>query len=128
MAFEIAFLIGRIIVGLFYIMGGVNHFRNHEGMVRFSKTRGLYKPRLLVPLSGVFMILGGLSLLLGKYVLTGVVLLNIFLFVGAFKFHNFWKFPEDQRMTEMSNFMRNAALFGANLMFLVIEVPWALSL
>jgi len=42
--------------------------------------------------------------------------------------HNFWKI-EDQnmKMTEMVSFMKNMALLGADLMFLAISEPWALS-
>ena len=128
MAYDIAFLIGRILVGGYFLMSGFNHLSKMEMMTGYTKSKGLPMAGLMVPLSGVMMMLGGLSFLLGLYPLIGVILIVTFLVVASFKMHNFWAAPEDQKMAEMSNFMKNMGLIGSILMFLAIETPWALSL
>ena len=128
MAYEIAFLIGRILVGVYFLMMGANHFMKREMMVGYSKSKGVPMAGVAVPVAGIMLLLGGLSFLLGVYTLIGVILIVAFLVPVSFKMHQFWKAPEEQKMAEMTNFLKNMALIGSALMFLAIETPWAFSL
>ncbi len=128
MAFEIAFLIGRILVGLYYIMSGYNHFSKREMTAGYAKSKGVPMPRIAVPLTGLLLLAGGLSLLLGIYPYIGVALIVIFLVPVTLIMHNFWAVPKEQKMSDMINFMKNVALIGSTLMFLAIPEPWPFSL
>lgn len=92
-------------------------------MTGYAKTKGAPSPRIAVPLSGLLLILGGLSILLGIHPTVGAVLLLIFLLPVTFIMHNFWK-PQDQntKSIEAVNFLKNLALVGALLMFLALPV------
>jgi uncharacterized membrane protein YphA (DoxX/SURF4 family) len=61
---DIAFLIGRIIAGGYFIMGGFNHFNNLEMMTGYAKSKGTPAPTVAVTGTGVLLLLGGVSLLL----------------------------------------------------------------
>ena len=62
---SIAFLIGRVIAGGFFLMNGFNHFAQRNMLIGYAKSKGIPAPPLAVGGSGVLLLLGGLSLLLG---------------------------------------------------------------
>ncbi len=122
------FLVGRIVVGLFYIVNALNHFRNVEMMSGYAASKGVPAPRAMVVITGLLLLVGGLSILLGAYPTVGVAAVVVFLVVVAFWMHNFWTVQDPmQRMGEMVNFNKNLALAGSALMFLAIPQPWPLS-
>lgn len=126
---EIAFLIGRIIVGMYYLMNGYNHFSKLEMMSGYAASKGVPSPRLLTGATGVLLLIGGLSLLLGVRPDLGVLALALFLIPVSFKMHNFWAVQDPMaKMMEMVNFMKNMALLGSALMLLAIPQPWPFGL
>ncbi len=121
-------LIGRIIFGGFFIYSGVNHFIGFEMMKQYAKMKGVPFPAIAQGVTGVLLLLGGLSILLGVYPHVGIVLLVAFMLPVSFMMHNFWTLEDPQsRMADKVNFMKNMALLGAILMLLAIPLPWALS-
>ncbi len=126
---EIAFLIGRIILGVYYLFNAVNHFMQLNMMSGYAGSKGVPAPKVAVAGSGLVLLLGGLSILLGYQPYIGVALLVIFLVPVAFMMHNFWTIEDPQmKMGEMVNFLKNIALAASALMFLVIPTPWPFSL
>ena len=128
MAFEILFLIGRILVGGYYIFNGFNHFSKKDMMAGYAKSKGVPIPDITIPLTGFLLLLGGLSLLLGIYPYIGIALIVIFLVPVTFMMHNFWAVPKEQKMADMVHFLKNIALIGSTLMLLAIPTPWPFSL
>ncbi len=126
---EVLLLIGRILVGGYYLFNGLNHLLQRESLARYAAAKGVPYPHILVPLSGVPLLVGGLSLLLGVYPKVGVAALVLFLLPVTFWMHAFWK-EEDlmRRIAEMVEFTKNLALLGSALMFLAIPEPWPYSL
>ena len=125
----IAFLIGRIIVGIFYAYSGFRHFANLNMMAGYAGSKGVPAPKLAVAGSGALIIVGGLSILLGCYPLIGVICVVLFLVPTSFLMHNFWTVLDPMhKMSEMVNFTKNMALVGCALMFLAIPEPWAYSI
>ena len=126
---NIAFLIGRVIVGGFFLMNGFNHFAQFKMMAGYAKSKGIPAPALALGGSGVLLFLGGLSLLLGYHPTIGVALLVIFLLSVSFGIHNFWTIQDQQaKMGEMTHFLKNMAILGLLLMTLAIPRPWLMSL
>jgi uncharacterized membrane protein YphA (DoxX/SURF4 family) len=126
---NIAFLIGRVIVGGFFLMNGFNHFAQFKMMAGYAKSKGIPAPALALGGSGVLLFLGGLSLLLGYHPTIGVALLVIFLLGVSFGIHNFWTVQDQQaRIGEMTHFLKNIAMLGLLLMTLGIPRPWLMSL
>jgi len=62
---NIAFLIGRIIFAGFWVMSASNHFTKLNYMGGYAKAKGVPFPKLAVAGSGVLLLLGGASVLLG---------------------------------------------------------------
>ena len=127
--YNIAFLIGRVIVGGFFLMNGFNHFAQLNMMTGYAKSKGVPAPALAVGGSGVLLFLGGLSLLLGYHPTIGAALLVTFLLGVSFGIHNFWTVQDQQaRQVEMTNFLKNMAILGLLLMTVAIPRPWLMSI
>ena len=126
---EYLFVLGRILLGGYFIMSGANHFKHLVMFTGYAKSKGVPMPREAVMLTGLMMILGGLGILLGIYIEFAVFLLAVFLAVTTMQMHQFWKITDHgERMAEEINFKKNLALLGAVLMLLAIPMPWVLSL
>jgi uncharacterized membrane protein YphA (DoxX/SURF4 family) len=123
------FLIGRIVLGLFYLFNATNHIFKLKAMAGYAQSKGVPSPTLTTLGTGIMLLLGGLSVMLGVYPDVGVALLVIFLVPTAFIVHNFWTASDPQtHMMEMVQFMKDIALASSALMFLAIPEPWPLSL
>ena len=123
------FLVGRIIFGGYFINSGINHFMRLKMMSDYAKMKGVPMPSVSVAFTGLILILGGLSMVLGVYPNVGLVLLVVFLIPVSFMMHSFWKIQDPQmKMGEMVNFMKNMALIGAVLMLSAIPTPWPFSI
>jgi uncharacterized membrane protein YphA (DoxX/SURF4 family) len=128
-AFQILFLIGRIIVGGYFLMAGFNHFMNATMMAGYAQSKGTPAPKLAVMGSGVLLLLGGASFLLGFHPTIGTFLLVIFLLGVTFRIHAFWLVTDPMgRMNEQVHFGKNIAMIGFLLMTLMITRPWPMSL
>jgi uncharacterized membrane protein YphA (DoxX/SURF4 family) len=126
---NIIFLIGRIIFGSYWLMAGINHFKNLPHMSDYAKAKGTPVPKLAVAGTAVLLLAGGLSMLLGIYPVAGIVLLIVFLLGVSVQMHSFWKVDDAQmKQIDVINFTKNMALIGALLMFLLVPRPWAMSL
>ncbi len=122
-------LVGRLILGGFFLLSGVNHFLGFTMMTQYAKMKGVPFPAFAQGLTGVMLLLGGLSVLFGIYPIVGVILMLSFLLPVSLMMHNFWTIEDPQlRMADRINFLKNIALTGALLMLLTIPSPWALSL
>ena len=125
----IAFLLGRILFGGFFLLSGVNHFSKRGAMVGYAQSKSVPSPVFAVTLTGVMLVLGGLGLILGVYVKTAITLLMIFLVIVSFTMHKFWQVSDPQwKGIEMINFLKNIALIGALLMIWSFGLPWAYAL
>jgi len=128
-AFNILFLIGRIIVGGYFLMAAYNHFTKTGMMTGYAQSKGTPAPKLAVMGTGVLLLLGGASFLLGYHPTIGTGLLILFLLGVSFKIHAFWLVSDPMgRMNEQVHFGKNIVMIGFLLMTLTILRPWPMSL
>ena len=125
MAFEsagagVAFLVARLAFGLVVAFMGVNHFVNAGGMVPYAKAKGVPAAGLAVPFSGGMLLFGGLSIAAGVYPVVGAGAVAAFLLATTPVMHDFWAAPEEERQSEMMQFLKNVTMFGAALAFLAL--------
>jgi putative oxidoreductase len=127
--FNILFLIGRIIVGGYFLMAAFNHFTKTGMMAGYAQSKLTPAPKLAVMGTGVLLLLGGASFLLGYHPTIGTGLLIIFLLGVSFKIHAFWLVSDPMgRMNEQAHFGKNIVMIGFLLMTLMISRPWVMSL
>ena len=100
-----------IVLGLFFVLNGINHLINTHIYAEYSSKKGLISPKLMVRLSGVLLILGGLSLASGFLRLYGIIGLSIFLVIASFTIHRFWnEKTTDMKLLESMHFAKNVAI------------------
>ncbi|CAA9406544.1 MAG: hypothetical protein AVDCRST_MAG22-1582 [uncultured Rubrobacteraceae bacterium] len=126
---ELLLLIGRIFFGVFFIMSGINHFTNAGMMSGYARSKNVPGAYLAVVGTGVMLVLGGLSVLLGLFPIVGLVLIVVFLLPTSVLIHNFWTVQDPQaRAAEQVNFLKNLALAGAALALVYGAADWPLTL
>jgi putative oxidoreductase len=123
------FLLSRIILGLYFLFNGFNHFRNLNYMAKWVESKNIPAPKLMVFLTGILLLIGGISILFGIYIEIGILALTLFFLPVTFIMHDFWREKDPQmKMIHMINFMKNLALWAAILSLLSVPQPWSFSL
>jgi len=118
----IVHLIGRILYGGYFAYEGLNHFLNLNMMTQYAQSKGVPAPRLAVIVSGLMILLGGLSVLLGFHFRWGALLIVLFLIPVTLKMHAFWTVTDpNMRIVDMVNFTKNLALLGAALFIMATD-------
>lgn len=119
-----SYLLGRMIFGGYFLYSGIHHFQESEAMAQYTASKGVPAPELAVKATGVALIFGGASVLLGLKREWGAAAIASFLTGVTPLMHDFWK-QEDprQRQNEMINFGKNMALLGASLALMGLEKP-----
>ena len=108
--------LGRLLYSLIFVVAGFGHFTHQE--IAYAAAQGIPFAGVLVPLSGIMAIVGGLSILLGFHGKLGAWLLVLFLVPVTFTMHNFWavKDPMMQQI-QMAMFLKNISMLGSALFF-----------
>lgn len=108
-------LFGRILFSLIFIIAIAGHFS--QQMIGFAAAQGVPLAPIVVPLSGVIALLGGLSVALGYKAKWGAWLLVLFLAPVTFKMHNFWAVQDPMMaMMQQAMFMKNLSMLGGALL------------
>ncbi len=124
---QIAFMLGRLLVGGMYLGAGINNLMTLGATAGYAASKGVPAPAVLVSLASVLLLLGGLSLLTGFRPRVGVAAVLLFLVPVTLVMHDFWALQGFQATLEQHSFLGNVALAGSALMFLLIPQPWAAS-
>jgi putative oxidoreductase len=122
------FLIGRLLLGGFFVYNGINHFRERKTLAQYAGAKNVPAPDAAVTISGALLLLGGTSILLGvKPKLGGAAIIGFLAGVSPVM-HDFWRVEDpNQRMNDMINFSKNLALLGGALALTGVEEPWPAS-
>ena len=100
-----------ILLGLFFVLNGINHLVNTTIYLEYSEKRGLMSPKLMVRISGVALIIGGISLATGFLQIYGIIGLSLFLVIASFTLHRFWLEKGTQmKLLEGMHFAKNMAI------------------
>jgi len=123
------FLLGRVLYGGFFLLGGINHF-SHLGMMSgYAGSKGVPAAKAGVIFSGLLIIVGGALVILGTHIRIAAACIIVFLVPVTYLMHDFWNEKDMMgRINQQVNFQKNLALLGAALMMVMIPRPWVLSL
>lgn len=125
---KIPFLLGRIVFGGFFLYNGINHFVQRKSLAQYAQSKKVPVADVAVPASGVALLIGGASILLGIKPKWGALAIAGFLASVSPMIHDFWRAEDpNQRMNDMTNFAKNMALLGAALALMSVEEPWPAS-
>jgi uncharacterized membrane protein YphA (DoxX/SURF4 family) len=114
---DVIVLIGRILFAALFLTASYGHLGMTDALAGYAQARGVPMARLAVLVSGVMLVVGGVSVLLGIWADLGSLILVAFLVPTAILMHGFWKESDPQaRQMEMTQFQKDLALGGAALM------------
>jgi putative oxidoreductase len=123
-----AFLLGRMIFGGFFLYSGIHHLQERKSLAQYASAKNVPMPEIAVTATGVLLIAGGASILLGVKPKWGTLAAITFLGGVSPVMHDFWSFEDpNQRQNEMINFIKNMALLGGALALMGVEEPWPAS-
>jgi putative oxidoreductase len=109
-------LVGRIALGVIFILSGFGKVTNWSGTAAYAGSKGVSAGLLAV--ATALELLGGISVVLGLKARWGAVALLVFLVPVTLVFHNFWAVPPEQQQMEMVNFLKNLSIAGGLLIVL----------
>jgi putative oxidoreductase len=108
-------LAGRMLFALIFVTAAPRHF-SREG-IEHAAQLGAPLAGLLVPISGVLALAGGLSIALGYKARWGAWSLVAFLLPVTFIMHGFWRLQDPVLAhTQQAMFAKNISMLGAALM------------
>lgn len=113
---NIVMIIGRVPFALIFIASGINHFTKSQAMTGYAQFKKVPAAKAAVLLSGIVLLLGGISMVIGIYADLGALALAVALIVMALKMHDFWTQTDPQaKQTETIAFFKNLSMAGAAL-------------
>lgn len=106
--------IGRVLFSLIFLISGFTHFSS--GSISYADSQGIPMADILVPVSGLLALIGGLSILTGFHARVGAVLILIFMTPVTLLMHDFWNVTDPAiAQVQMINFLKNLAIIGGAL-------------
>lgn len=106
-------LIGRLLLGLIFVMSGINKISSFAGTQQYMASQGIPMTSLFLVGAIAVEVLGGLSVILGYKARWGAAVLFAFLIPATLIFHtNFGN------QTQMIMFLKNLSIMGG-LLFVI---------
>jgi len=116
-------LIGHILFGGFFVIGGAMHFMKLSDMTSYTRAKGVPLPQLAVMGTGLVILLAGLGVIFDIRRTLAYLVLAAFLLVVTPIMHAFWSETDpNMKMVDMQMFLKNMALLGAALVFYTLAV------
>ncbi|MBV9084498.1 MAG: DoxX family protein [Acidobacteriaceae bacterium] len=122
------FLAGRVVFGGFFLYNGINHLLHKQELSQYAAYKNLAIPDASVVGSGIVLLAGGASVVLGLRPKLGLIGIIGFLAGAATLMHDFWNAEDAQQaQNDMIHFAKNMALLGAAVALTGVEEPWPAS-
>lgn len=119
---EMIFLIGRIVLGGYFLYNAYNHFAELDGLTGYAQSKKVPHAKIGVVLTGLMLLFGGATVLTGIFMIAGAWVLVAFLLVTSFMMHAYWHISDPmQKMSERIQFQKNLALVGALLIIIALR-------
>ena len=122
---EEVFWLGRLLFSLVLIGSGIGHLTQTEGSAQYAEYKGVPNAKLMVQVTGVLMLIGGLAVVLGVFMDLAAVCIAVLMVVFAVKMHTFWTESDPQTQNiERAQFMKNISIAGGALVIAALPVDW----
>ena len=118
-------VLGRMMIVTIFLMSAVgNKIPKFSDVAGYMASEGVPQPKILLAGAIAFLLVGGLSVLVGYKTRFGAALLLVFLALATYYFHDFWTKQGQEQQTQMVQFMKNLSLMGT-MIFLIANGPGA---
>lgn len=110
-------LVGRFLLGLYFIIPGISKITNFEEMSAYMQAHDVPLIHFLLPLATLIQLSAGAALIVGYNGKIAAFLLAGLTLIISIYMHNFWGMEEGvSRMHETQNFIKNMAIMAGLLM------------
>lgn len=107
--------VGRLLFASIFVLSSVGHFSS--ATAGYAAAHGVPFANVLVPLSGLLALAGGVSVILGWKARYGAALLVLFLVPVTLTMHRFWGLEDAQEaILQRVMFLKNLSMLGAALL------------
>jgi uncharacterized membrane protein YphA (DoxX/SURF4 family) len=112
---DVVVLVARILFVAIFLASGIGHLTQTQAMAGYAQYKGVPLPKLSTVASGLLMVVGAVSVLLGVWGDLGSLLLLAAVAPIPFLMHRFWAEEGESRMNEQVQFNKTVSLAGAAL-------------
>ncbi|HJR75009.1 MAG TPA: DoxX family protein [Luteimonas sp.] len=109
---SVLWLVGRILLGGLFVVGGVHHFFMLGGLTQFMASRGVPAAKLALIVGSVFQAVAGLALIVGYQAFWAAIGLVVFTLIASAIFLNFWNHQGEARANAVKGWQSNLAIIG----------------
>ena len=113
---DVAALVGRILLAFMFVLAGYGKIAGYQGTAGFMASAGLPMVGVLLPLTILVELGGGIALAIGWKARWAALALAIFTLLASLSFHNFWAMAPEKAMVNTLLFQKNMAVIGGMLM------------
>jgi len=120
---NIRYPIARISIGAIFFILGLMKITTFAGVAGWMAASGVPLPKLLLVATIAIEVGAGLLLIIGKQVRLAALALALFIVPVTLVFHGFWSADAASFQDQLTQFLKNLAIFGG--MLLLIDRPVA---
>jgi putative oxidoreductase len=105
-------IIGRSLVGLYFLVPGIMKFVAWDMHIGLMEKHGMIFVPVLLVLAGVTQIAASACILVNRYVAPAAFLLALMVVAINVNLHDFWNYTGQEGAHEMQNFIKNLGILG----------------
>lgn len=122
---NICLLLGRLLMGSYFILPGLQKITNYQTMTDYMLAHSVPATSILLPVTIVIQIVLGLAIIIGfKGKLAAIILAGLTLVISIYM-HDFWTMTEGlERNHETQNFFKNMGIMAGLLMVSNLGTGW----
>ena len=115
--------IGRLFLGLYFLIPGIGKFLSWDSSVALMEAHNMKMIPVLLALSGMAQVVGGMSLLLNKHVVICSLGFALMVILININLHDFWNVYEGVSADrEAQNFFKNLGIFAGLLLLAALNM------
>jgi putative oxidoreductase len=109
-----------VLLSIIFIVAGAGNLMDWSGTAAVMSNQGLPAVPILLTLTIIIELLGGLALLIGWHTRLVALILFLYMIPVTLMFHDFWSASGQVRREQMINFLKNLAIMGGLLEFFAV--------
>lgn len=110
---KISLTLGRFLLGFYFLMPGLSKVSRYETMSEYMALHNVPLVNILLPVTIILQIAGGLMLMAGYRMKESALVLAALTLIINLGMHDFWnEYANTDSAHEMQNFIKNLAIFA----------------
>ena len=113
---DVVALVGRVLLAVMFVVAGYGKITGYGGTAGYMASAGLPMVGVLLPLTILVELGGGLALIVGWKARWVALVIAAFTALATVVFHNFWAVVPEAKMVNELMFLKNVAVIGGLLL------------